>query len=268
MNRANLLLVGCGHLGQALLRRWLAAGAEFNFTVIKPTPLPPEFSSPHLRWLQQPSQLETQPDVILYAVRPQQLSALLPAYQPWAAKALNIAVAAGWPMQRYAALLGEDCALIRTMPNLPAQIGQGVTPSIANAACSATHHQIAETLFTQVGQIFWLKDEAQMEAATALSGCGPAYLFLLAASMRQVGIELGLPDQLALDLTRGTLQGAGNYLAASVLDPETLCRNVQSPNGATAAAMTRLISDQGMLPMMRDGMKRAADRAKALAKES
>lgn len=259
----HLLFVGCGHLGQTMLRRWLALDQNLTFSIVKPTPLGDEFHHANVAcYTALPGDL-AKPDVVLYAVRPQQLTQLLPAYRDIAQGTTNISVAAGWSLAKFATFLG-DAPLIRTMPNLPAQIGQGITPAIANTACDAKKRQTAERLFGMLGQLAWLETEAQMDAATALSGSGPAYVFLLAAAMRDAGIKLGLGAALATDLSRATVQGASNYLAQPNMDIATLYRSMLLPGGTTEAAMTRLLADDGMSAMLQEAMRRAADKSREI----
>jgi pyrroline-5-carboxylate reductase len=260
-----LLLVGCGHLGQTMLRRWLAQSPDLACTVIKPTPLPAEFAGKNLAWQATLSADTPQPDVILYAVRPQQLAAALPPYRDMAAQALNISVAAGWPMAKFTPHLGT-VRLVRTMPNLPAQIGQGVTPAVANPHCTTADRVATEQLFGMIGRLVWLAAEPQMDAATALSGSGPAYVFYLAAAMRDAGIALGLSAELATDLARSTVQGAGNYLAQPDMDIATLYRTMLLPGGTTEAAFTRLLATDGLQPLILEAIQRAATRAEVIGK--
>lgn len=256
----HLLLVGCGHLGQTMLRRWLACDPKLRVTVIKPTPLGVEFQQANIAWhVALPHDL-SKPDAVLYAVRPQQLAQVLPDYRGIAQGRANISVAAGWTLAKFAPFLG-NAPLIRTMPNLPAQIGQAITPAIANAACGTAERQLAEHLLGMIGQLVWLEQEAQMDAATALSGSGPAYVFLLAAAMREAGIKLGLSEDLATTLSRATVQGAGNYLAQPDMDIATLYRTMLLPGGITEAAMTRLLADDGMSALLAEAMRRAAEKA-------
>lgn len=259
----HLLLVGCGHLGQTMLRRWLALDQELRFTIIKPTPLGEEFGHANIAWHATLPTGLSKPHAILYAVRPQQLAQVLPTYRDIAQDTTNISVAAGWSLAKFALFLG-DAPLIRTMPNLPSQIGQGITPAIASAACDAAARQTAERLFGLLGQLAWLETEAQMDAATALSGSGPAYVFLLAAAMREAGIKLGLGAALATDLSRATVQGAGNYLAQPGMDIATLYRGMLLPGGTTEAAMTRLLADDGMTAMLQEAMRRAVEKAREI----
>lgn len=258
-----LLLVGCGHLGQTMLRRWLAQKPDIACTVIKPSPLPSALSGVNLVWHDHLPAALPQPDIILYAVRPQQLAAILPDYRNLAAAALNISVAAGWPLAKFTPHLGA-VRFVRTMPNLPAQIGQAVTPAFANDRCTAPDRAAVEQLFTMMGALVWLEAEAQMDAATALSGSGPAYVFYLAAAMREAGIALGLSPAMAANLARATVQGAGNYLAQPDMDIATLYRAMLLPGGTTEAAFTRLLAADGLSPLVKEAMQRAAARAAAI----
>ncbi len=259
----HLLLVGCGHLGQTMLRRWLTQDKNLRFTIIKPSPLGDEFRHATITWHPALPDDLAKPDAILFAVRPQQLAQVLPAYRAIAQGVTNISVAAGWTLAKFAVFLG-DAPLIRTMPNLPSQIGQGITPAIANATCGATARQAAEHLFGMLGQLAWLETEAQMDAATALSGSGPAYVFLLASAMRQAGIDLGLGAELATALSRATVQGAGNYLAEPSMDIATLYRTMLLPGGITEAAMTRLLAADGMTVLLQEAMRRGAAKAQEI----
>lgn len=259
----HLLLVGCGHLGQTLLRRWLQQDAALRFTIIKPTPLGPEFSAPRVAWHSALPVLDGAPDAIFYALRPQQMAAVLPAYAALAQGAVNISVAAGWTLAKFAGYLGQ-APLVRTMPNLPAQIGQAITPAIANAHCDAKGKKLAEHLFGMAGSLAWLDDEGQMDAATALSGSGPAYVFLLAAAMRESGIRLGLSAGVATALARATVRGAGNYLAEPGMDIATLYQTMLLPGGTTEAALERLLREDGMGRLLDEAMALAARRAGAI----
>lgn len=256
----HLLLVGCGHLGQTMLRRWLECAPKLHVTVIKPTPLGNDFLSDAVTWHDKLPTPWPKADIILYAVRPQQLSQVLPDYRDIAQGRTNISVAAGWTLAKFASFLG-DVPLIRTMPNLPAQISQAITPAIANDVCDVTARHAAEYLFSMIGTLVWLEEETQMDAATALSGSGPAYVFLLAAAMRDAGISLGLSATLATDLCRATVQGAGNYLAQPGMDISTLYRSMLLPGGTTEAAMTRLLEADGMIALLQEAMRRAAAKA-------
>lgn len=260
----HILLAGCGHLGQALLRRWLGADEKFKFTVIKPTSLPEEFSgnSRVVQHTRLPPELPP-PGAIIYAVRPQQLPAVLPDYAALAAGCVNISVAAGWTIAKLARYLGA-VAIIRTMPNVPAQIGQGITPMMANAACDGRARGLAEALFGAAGETLWLDDEAMLDPATALSGSGPAYVYLLTAAMEESGVKLGLTPAAAALLAQATVRGAANYMAQSGQSAEMLMRAMLLPGGTTEAAMQRLLADDGMKRLLHEAMQRASARAQEI----
>lgn len=257
----DVLLVGCGHLGQALLRRWLEKIPGLNFSVIKPTPLPDDLAAhKQVRWhAALPGNLQ-QPQAIIYAIRPQIMTETLPAYRRLAQQATNISVAAGWTIQKLAARLG-DGAIIRTMPNVPAQIGQGMTPMFANAACDAASRRIAEDLFRAAGLIAWLEIESHMDIATAVSGSGPAYLYLLTAAMEATGASLGLPPATAALLARTTVRGAANYMEHTGQNAEALYKAMQLPGGTTEAALHRLLNDMGLPKAIGDAITLATARA-------
>ncbi|MGB4101760.1 MAG: pyrroline-5-carboxylate reductase [Alphaproteobacteria bacterium] len=260
----DILLVGCGHLGQALLRRWLEKIPGLNFTVIKPTPLPDDLGTQrHVRWLSALPPDLPQPQAIVYAIRPQIMADTLPAYRALAQRATNISVAAGWTIQKLAAQLG-DGAIIRTMPNVPAQIGQGMTPMCANAACDPAARRIAEDLFRAAGTTVWMETESHMDIATAVSGSGPAYLYLLTAAMEAAGISHGLPPATAALLARTTARGAANYMEHSGQTAEALYKAMLLPGGTTEAALQRLLNDSGMPTIVGDAIALATARARQI----
>ncbi|MEJ0063797.1 MAG: pyrroline-5-carboxylate reductase [Alphaproteobacteria bacterium] len=262
-----IILVGCGHLGQAMLRRWLDHNEDYHFTVVKPSPLPDDLAS-HARvtWVAEPPNA-AEAAAIIYAVRPQQLAAILPAYRDLARTCPNISVAAGWTLKKLAQYLG-DAAIIRTMPNLPAQIGLGVTAAVANDRCDQATKDLAENLLHATGEVAWLDDERQMDAVTALSGSGPAYAFLLAAAMEEAGIKLGLPQPVAGRLARQTVYGAAAYMVQGDQAADELWRAMQLPGGTTEAAFTRLLAADGMTPMILEAMQRAAACAAEIGQSS
>ena len=263
----HILLVGCGHLGQALLRRWLEKNPDLRFTVIKPTPLPDDLAvARHVTWHPAlPGDLP-QPQAIIYAIRPQIMAETLPTYRTLAQRATSISVAAGWTIQKLAARLG-DGAIVRTMPNVPAQIGQGMTPMFANAACGDAGRRIAEELFRAAGIFVWLDEEKHIDIATAVSGSGPAYLYLLTAAMETAGTALGLPPATAALLARTTVRGAANYMVHSGQDAEALYKAMLLPGGTTEAAMHRLLNGYGINSAVSDAIVLATARAGQIGAE-
>ena len=257
----HILLVGCGHLGQALLRRWLEENTDLHFTVIKPSPLPDDLAvAKRVTWHPTLPDNVAAPRAIIYAIRPQAMAELLPAYRALALPATNISVAAGWSTQKLAAYLGPG-AIVRTMPNVPVQIGQGMTPMFANAACNAEDRRIAEDLFRAAGIFVWLDEEKHIDIATAVSGSGPAYLYLLTAAMAEVGTALGLPAATATLLARTTMRGAANYMVHTGQDAEALYKAMLLPGGTTEAAMHRLLAVNGIRSSISDAIICATARA-------
>jgi pyrroline-5-carboxylate reductase len=178
---------------------------------------------------------------------------------------VTISIAAGRSLASYAAHLPAGAAVVRAMPNTPAAIGRGMTVACPNANVGEDQHRIADSLLGAVGRVAWIGDEALMNAVTAISGSGPAYVFLLAEAMATAGERLGLDPQLALKLARETVAGAGALLAASTESPETLRRNVTSPGGTTAAALSVLMADDGLVALMIAAAAAAEQRGRELA---
>ena len=268
---ASLLLVGCGKMGGALLKGWLEQGAQPDtITVIEPNQktadeLARRFAVTVLDGADAlpPDHL---PDVVVIAVKPQAMDDVLPAYRSLVRSGVVfLSIAAGKPLAGLARLLGDDAALVRTMPNTPAAIGEGIT--VACAGPHVTDQQISwcQSLLEAVGDVAWIDDEALMDAVTAVSGSGPAYVFLLAEVMEKAGIRAGLPAPLAGRLARATVAGAGALLKASNEPAETLRRNVTSPGGTTAAALDVLTADDGMGAMLERAVLAATKRSRELA---
>lgn len=266
-----LLLVGCGKMGGALLSGWLASPAAPRPVVIvepsrestaafagKPgVACHASFADVAPDW---------QPDVIVFATKPQVMDSVAPAYRRLAERgALTISVAAGKTIAYFAGHLGSTSAIVRTMPNTPAQVGRGVTVCCANAAVSGAQRALAEALMKAVGEVGWVDDEALIDAVTAVSGSGPAYVFLLAECMHRAGVEAGLPDALAAQLARATVAGSGELLHRSSETAATLRQNVTSPNGTTAAALGVLMAADGLQALMSRAVAAAQRRSRELA---
>jgi pyrroline-5-carboxylate reductase len=171
---------------------------------------------------------------------------------------------AGRPLAFLSAALPR-AALVRAMPNTPAAIGRGITVAVANAAITQPQRGLVDALLSAVGAVEWVADETLMDAVTALSGSGPAYVFLLAECMAQAGVAAGLPGALAATLARATVAGAGELLRRSPLDAATLRQNVTSPGGTTAAALEVLMAADGLAPLMTRAIAAATRRSRELA---
>ena len=264
-----LLLVGCGKMGGALLRGISATRLVSSIAVIEPSAPPADVRS--LKEVVWKSSLEALdpafiPDVIIIAIKPQMIADALPPYARFA-NATFLSIAAGATIAKLGEVLGNSsAAIIRTMPNLPASIGKGMTVAVANQHVTSAQRALCEQLLCAVGATAWVEDETLLDAVTALSGSGPAYVFALCEAMARAGEALGLAPALAAQLARQTVIGSGALLASVSESAEDLRRAVTSPKGTTEAAMTKLLADNGLNPLMLGAMTAAAARAKELAK--
>jgi len=259
-----LLLLGCGKMGGAMLRGWLAAGlSPACVEVIDPEPAP---------WLGALADdgLGLNPEtprpatVALLAVKPQMMGEAAPRLAPMAGRGtLFISIAAGTPIARFEDIFGAEAPIIRAMPNTPAAVGRGISAIVGNAAATEGHLAMAEALLAAIGQTARLESEAQMDAVTGLSGSGPAYVFHMIEAMAAAGEAAGLAPNLAMRLARATVTGAGALADASEETAEELRVNVTSPGGTTAAGLDVLMAE---LPdLMRRTVAAAAARGRALS---
>ncbi len=205
------------------------------------------------------------PDVVVLAVKPQMADAVLPSLAGRVGDALVISVMAGRSVQALSDTLGT-ATIVRAMPNTPAAIGQGMTVAYADPAVDAARHALAERLLRSSGELAWIDDEALMDAVTAVSGSGPAYVFLLAELMEQTGVELGLSPALARLLARQTVSGSGALLAAGEEDAAALRRGVTSPNGTTERALAVLMAPEAWPDSLRRALAACAERSRELAR--
>jgi len=267
-----ILLVGAGRMGSALLKGWLARGIGADrIAVREPSPSPEVAELLKSHGLDGPAGAET-PSIIVLSVKPQIMDQVAAEVAPVAGpETLVMSVAAGRTIASLAAHFGDSAPIVRVMPNTPAAIGRGVSALCANAAVTQDQKEDCRQLMAAVGETVWLDDESQMDAVTAVSGSGPAYVFLLAEAMAQAGESAGLPAELAAKLARATVAGAGELIHQSEDDPGQLRRNVTSPGGTTEAALNVLMGtdgkpEQGPLPdLMREAVAAAAKRSRDLA---
>jgi pyrroline-5-carboxylate reductase len=182
-----------------------------------------------------------------------------------AAGAVFLSIAAGKTIAQLVAGLGEDAAVVRAMPNTPAAIGQGMTALVANAVVTANQRALCGELLAAVGAVVWLTEERHMDAVTAVSGSGPAYVFLLVECLEQAGIDLGLDAPLARQLAVATVAGAGAYAALAAVEPAELRRRVTSPNGTTQAALSVLMAEPGLRELLHRAVRAAAERSRELS---
>jgi pyrroline-5-carboxylate reductase len=254
-------------MGSALLEGWLARGLPPTaITVLDPNPSSrlDALASQGLRLNGDPP-----PDAVVavLAVKPQTMQAALPRLAGLGGGGtVFLSIAAGTPLRALGAALGERTPVVRAMPNTPAAIGRGVTALVGNAAAREEDLQLAEALMGAVGQTVRLRSEAQMDAVTALSGSGPAYVFLMVEALAAAGEAEGLDAALALRLARATVAGAGQLAETTDAPPARLREDVTSPGGTTAAALEVLMNDaDGLKPLLRRAVGAAAARSRELA---
>lgn len=266
---ASLLLIGCGKMGGALLGGWLAAGGVERVVVVEPAGLPPDLSGrPGVTAVTSAEDVpdDLAPDVVVLAVKPQMMDRVLPALRDRAVPdTVFLSIAAGRTLASFEAVLGEGVAVVRAMPNTPAQVGRGITAAVANPAVAAAQRSLCDALLRAVGEVVWLDDESLMDAVTAVSGSGPAYVFLLAEALAVAGARAGLPAEVAARLARATVCGAGELLYRSDLPAAALREAVTSPAGTTAAALSVLMAPGALQPLLDRAVAAAADRSRELA---
>lgn len=269
-----LLLVGGGNMGGALLAGWRAEGLEAGaIGVVEPDAArAAAIAAAGVTVVTDPAELgdaET-PDVIVIAVKPQHVPSVLPAYAAYARLgALILSVVAGVTAGDLARYLNvsEDAgaAIVRAMPNTPAAAGRGMTVAWANSAVTADQRAVATNLLAAVGRVAWIDEEGQMDAVTALSGSGPAYVFLLAESLAEAGVAAGLAAPLAAELARETVIGAAILMDQDETAPEIHRQRVTSPGGTTAAALQVLMAPGGVPHLLERAVDAAARRSREIA---
>jgi pyrroline-5-carboxylate reductase len=263
-----VLLAGFGNMGQALVNGWLARGipAE-SIRIVDPGQAAREAAEAlRLRatrvW--QPDGEDF--DVVVFAVKPDKLAETAAAYRPLAGRGpVFLSIAAGKPLGALSATLGSSTPAVRAMPNTPAAVGAGMTVLCANGAASDVQRQLCADLLGAVGRVEWVDEEGLMDAVTAVSGSGPAYVFLLIECLAQAGAAAGLPPALAARLATQTVYGAGAYAAQSELDAAELRRRVTSPQGTTEAALKVLMADDALGALLRRAVRAATERSRELS---
>jgi len=262
-----ILLAGAGKMGGAMLAGWLARGLDARrVAVIEPQPSDDikALLTKGVRLNPLPNELGAVATLVV-ALKPQSFrdaGAMLKSFT--APSTLMVSIMAGATI----ASIGEVCggSVVRAMPNTPAAIGRGITVAVAAQNVSAAQRAIADALLRAIGSVEWIEDESLMDAVTAVSGSGPAYIFLLAEELARAGVEAGLPAELATKLARETVAGSGELLHRSELASSTLRQNVTSPGGTTAAALEVLMGPDGMQQLMTRAVIAATRRSKELAK--
>ena len=265
-----LLLAGAGKMGGAILSGLLARGLDARSVIVQdPDPARPVadlLADNGIDVLPFIDELTQPPGVILIAVKPQVMDAVLPPLAKLAGpETLILSIAAGRRIATFEKHL-PGAAIVRAMPNTPASIGRGMTVAVANSKITAAQRVLADDLLSAVGEVMWVDDEALLDPVTAVSGSGPAYVFLLAECLAEAGRAAGLDAKLAERLARATIAGSAALLEASDLSAEQLRKNVTSPGGTTAAALEILGGDDGLQKLMTAAVSAATKRGRDLAK--
>lgn len=268
----SLLLIGCGKMGGALLEGWLAQGvAPDTVAVVEP------FDSPFLEGLRARGVVAVKavedlpetcdPAVVVIAVKPQMMDGTIGDYRRFAkASTVFLSIAAGKTLGYFREALGESALIVRAMPNTPAAVGRGMTVLCSSDAVSSSQREVCSSLLSAVGETAWVDDEALLDAVTALSGGGPAYVFLLIECLAKAGIEAGLPADLSERLARVTVAGSGELVHQASEAPSQLRKNVTSPAGTTLEALNVLMAEDGLQPLMTRAIAAATRRSRELGR--
>ncbi len=267
-----LCLVGAGKMGGALLGGWLAAKMEpKDIAVVEPDPdtasrVRERFGVATVAGADALDSTKA-PDAIVLAVKPQIMDEVAPRYSAYKARdVVFMSIAAGRTVASLERHLGADAAIVRAMPNTPAQVGRGISVAFANAPVTAAQRALCDDLLGAVGEVAWVDDEALLDPVTAVSGSGPGYVFLFIECLAQAGAEAGLPDALAMRLARATVIGAGELARRSDEPADRLRQNVTSPGGTTEAALEVLMARDGLRQLLGRAVEAATARSKALAR--
>jgi len=263
-----LVLVGAGKMGASLLEGWLRLGLGAARTaVIEPLPSP-EIAALTAQGLKLNPAMDVldEPAAVVVAVKPQNAAEIM----PWLARTIAgptvvLSIMAGKTLGFLAETLPPNTAIVRSMPNMAASIGRGITVAVPNERVTPAQRELAHKLLVATGTVEWVDDESLLDPVTALSGSGPAYVFLLAETLAKAGAAAGLPPDLAARLARVTVAGSGELLHRSPIDAATLRQNVTSPGGTTAAALDVLMAEDGLDRLMRNAVAAATRRSRELA---
>jgi len=262
-----LILVGCGKMGGALISGWLARGVPANGLIVvepKPAGLPKLPKAVRVVADRAALPADVTPRAVVFAVKPQVMDGVVPAYAGLD-RALYLSIAAGKPVAYFEARLGKGARVVRAMPNTPAAVGRGMSVLAAGSAVTKSDRRLATHLMAAVGEVAWIENEGQMDAVTAVSGSGPAYVFHLIEAMAEAGVKAGLPNDLASMLARETVIGAGELARLSGEGADVLRKNVTSPGGTTEAALEVLMAPAGLAKLMARAVAAAKKRSRDLA---
>lgn len=271
MLSAKLILAGCGKMGRALLEGWLLRGVQREHICIvevdagRAAELRAAFGGVIVVESAARVPDTLRPDAVVFAVKPQNMDGLIDDYARFAGEAtVFLSIAAGRPIRFFEKRLGARAAMVRAMPNTPAAVRRGMTVAVGNARVTPDKQRLCHDLLESVGEVRWVEDEGWMDAVTAVSGTGPAYVFLLTECLAEAGVEAGLPAALSAELARNTVAGAGELLRGSTDSPEILRQNVTTPGGTTEAAMDVLLAPDGLDQLMIRAVAKATKRSRDL----
>ncbi len=266
-----ILLVGCGKMGGALLAGWLDHGlSAADAIVVEPAEaLAEAVRARHgVTVVDAAAALDAglAPRVVVFAVKPQAMDGVAPAYARFAAPGtVFLSIAAGKTIGYFTRHLGNGAAIVRAMPNTPAAVARGITVMCANPLVDDGQRAACETLLAAVGEVLWCDDEGLLDPVTAVSGSGPAYVFLLIECLAAAGVDAGLAPEMAARLARATVSGAGELARLANEPADRLRRNVTSPGGTTEAALGVLMAADGLGPLMSRAVAAATQRSRELA---
>ncbi len=263
--QASVFLVGAGRMGGALLRGWLAAGFPAQSLTVADPNAGPEIAE-LLKSHAIAAKPQTAPDLMVLAVKPQIMNVVLAEIAPLAGpQTAVLSIAAGRTIASIAAHFAPGTAIVRAMPNLPAEIGRGITAAYANAQVMPERRSLCDALLRAAGEVAWIDSEALMDAVTAVSGSGPAYVFHLVECLADAAVAAGLPKDMAVQFARATVTGAGELLYRSPLPAAQLRENVTSPGGTTAAGLSVLMGEPSLKALIRETVAAATRRSRELS---
>lgn len=269
----NIALIGCGRMGSALLRGWMKDdNHQHNVYILEPYDLPDEFSKYlgtrifHAKNIGSFQDFDIKPDIAVLAVKPQVMEEACILLEPFfTSETLIVSIAAGQTISKFEHYFSENHPVIRAMPNTPAAIGAGITVCVSNGNVTETQQQNALSLLSVTGTVEMIEDENLMDAVTAVSGSGPAYIFLMIEVMERAAQDAGLSKDLSQKLARETVIGSALLAKDAANTPASILReNVTSPGGTTEAALRVLMSDDALQNLMTRAINAAKDRGKAL----
>jgi len=268
INNQGLVLLGCGKMGSAMLAGWLKGGMRPDAVTVL-DPQPSEWVQGLVaKGLNLNTDLPKSPAICIIAVKPQMMGDALPRLKAFSGgQTVFLSIAAGTTIAAFERVFSSETPIIRAMPNTPAAVSHGITALIGNTKSSERNMALAEALLRAIGQTVRLDDEGQIDAVTAVSGSGPAYVFHLIETLAAAGEAEGLPADLAMKLALVTVAGAGDLAENADENPTQLRINVTSPAGTTAAALAVLMDPEtGFPPLMKKAVAAAAARGRELGK--